>query len=383
MSGIKERVVFKGQNTILNRVAELRGLRGISAAELAGRAGVSRQAMYAIEAGTYVPNTALALRLGRVLEAGIEELFHLAEEKAQRRPQLESAVWLGAGEAERGRPVELCRAGGRLMAVGRTVEESYLPVSDAVVEARGAKGNVKVRLHGEAKKLDRRLLIAGCDPAVALAAHHARAAGVELIPVHQNSSQSLALLKKGRVHIAGTHLRDAATGESNVAAVTGMFGRGVVAVISFATWREGLITASGNPKKIRGVEDLARRGVRFVNREAGAGSRLLLDTQMARLKMKPKQVRGYERLAAGHMAAAREVKTGGADCCVATEAAARVFGLEFVAMEEARYDWVLRERDVELPAVEALLNAIAAGAFRRELEGAAGYGVAVTGRRVM
>ena len=367
----------------MNRVAELRELRGLPAAALARAAGVSRQAIYAIEAGTYVPNTALGLRLARALGVRFEELFRLSEDGAQPGERPVSATLIGAEGIAAGQPVELCRVGRGLMAAAARPVGAYLPVSDGVMLGAAAGGRARVRLHREASEMENRLLVAGCDPAMGLLAHRARAAGVELVLVHENSSRSLALLKKGRVHIAGTHLRDARTGESNVAAVTRMFGRDSVAVVSFAMWREGLVTASGNPKKIRGVEDLARKDVTFVNREAGAGSRVILDTHMARLQLKPKQVRGYERLAAGHLAAAQEVKAGAADCCVATEAAARAFGLEFVPMEEARYDWVMRKQDVELATVQALLNTIALGAFRRELEWAAGYGVGVTGRRVM
>ena len=107
-------------------------------------------------------------------------------------------------------------------------------------------------------------------------AHHLQSAGVELVLAHRNSSQSLKLLKEGCVHIAGTHLRDESSGESNLPEIGRMFPRNAVAVITFAVWEEGIVTAAGNPKSIKGIDDLARRDVTIVNREKGAGSRACL-----------------------------------------------------------------------------------------------------------
>ena len=385
MSFIKDSVVIKRHREIENHLAALRERRGLSASALAQMVGVSRQAIYAIEAGTYVPNTALGLRLARALAAGVEELFSLPDDPPQSAARSATAVLIpSADKLEPGQPVQLCRVDDRLIAVPSMPMGYYLPPSDAVVRDCGPVGDrVRVRLHQEASEFRNRLLIAGCDPAMDVLARHARSAGIELVLVHQNSSDSLRLLKKRLVHIAGTHLRDASTGESNVPAVTRLFARTSVAVISFATWQEGLITALGNPKRIHGVEDLARRGVAFVNREPGSGSRLLLDTYLARLKLSAKRVRGYERLAFGHLAAAWQVKTGAADCCLASASAARTLGLHFVPLESARYDLVMHKHQLESPALQTLLNTIALSSFRRELNGTGGYDTARTGERVI
>jgi putative molybdopterin biosynthesis protein len=377
--------VNKGHTEIENRLAALRERRGFSASALAKMVGVSRQAIYAIEAGTYVPNTALGLRLARALSAGVEELFSLPDDlpKSAARP-VSATLIASADKPQAGQPVQLCRVDDRLIAVASAPMSAYLPPSDAVVTDCGPVAErVRVRLHQDSNDFKNRLLIAGCDPAMDVLARHARKAGVELVLVYRNSSDSLQLLKTHRVHIAGTHLRDASTGESNVPAVTRLFARGSVAVISFATWQEGLITAHGNPKHIHGVEDLTRRDVLFVNREPGSGSRLLLDTYLARLKLSAKRVRGYDRLASGHLAAAWQVKNGAADCCLATASAARVLGLHFVPLESARYDLCMRSHQLELPAVQALLNTIALSSFRREITGTGGYDTAVTGERVI
>jgi putative molybdopterin biosynthesis protein len=375
--------MIRRQSRIENYVAQVRENRGVSAASLAQTVGVSRQAIYAIEAGTYLPNTALTLRLAQALAVGVEDLFCLPKDPPKPdRPSVKATLLPCADKLLPGQPVQLCRVNDLLTAVAPRPTSSYLPPSDAVVTDCAA-GKVRVRLHERSSEFRNRLLIAGCDPAMHLLARHVRPDDLELVLAHQNSSDSLSLLRQGHVHIAGTHLRDAATGESNISAVTRMFPRSSVAVISFAIWREGLVTAPGNPKHIQGVPDLARRNVTLINREPGSGSRLLLDTYLTRLKLSPKRIHGYQRLASGHLAAAWQVKTGAADCCLATEAAARVLGLHFVPLESARYDLVMRKHHVKSPAVQVLLNAIAASSFRNELSCAAGYDTSVAGYRVI
>ena len=129
----------------------------------------------------------------------------------------------------------------------------------------------KVRIYHADGDFRNRILVAGCDPGISVLARHVQLAGVELVLAHRNSSQALSLLKQGRVHIAGTHLRDEGTGESNIPEITRLFPKKAVAVISFAVWEEGILTARGNPKGIRGIEDLGRKDVCIVNREQGAG----------------------------------------------------------------------------------------------------------------
>jgi molybdate-binding protein len=138
--------------------------------------------------------------------------------------------------------------------------------------------------------------------------------------------------------------------------------------VNLATWEQGIVVAKRNPKSIRGVEDLARTDVRLINREPGAGSRALLDANLARLGIHRKQVTGYETVAHGHLPAAWQVRLGNADACIATRAAARVLGLDFIPLVHERYDLVLRKQFLAMPAVEALLDTLSRADFRRELE---------------
>jgi len=370
---------------IETNLAALRQKRGLSAAHLARTVGVSRQTVYAIEAGSYVPNTTVALKLARVLEVRVEELFALPGDLPAPEFRLEQALLLPGLEAPlEGQPVELCRVDHRMVASPPSPVPWYFPASDAVVAAQPApQGKTRVRVFDAERQFHNRILIVGCDPAISVLARHVEAAGVELVLAHRNSSQALALLKDRYVHVAGTHLRDESSGESNLPAVAAMFPRQTVAVISFAVWEEGILTARGNPKSIRGVEDLARPDVAIANREAGAGSRKLLDSHLERLGIASASVRGYGLEAPGHLPAAWRVQTGEADCCISTRAAARLFGLGFLPLVSERYDLAIHRQHLDLPGIQALLEVLNRSQFRRELDSLGGYDTTAAGQRLL
>jgi molybdate-binding protein/DNA-binding XRE family transcriptional regulator len=356
-------------------VAELRRRRGIAAAELARLSGIGRPTIYAIEAGKYIPNTVVALRLAQILESTVEELFRVADTKKAKRPTA-SAELISSGDLTRGAAVRLCRVGERLLAVASPVDAWQLPPADAVLDAGGSGGRRATVACFDDSEAPDGLLLAGCDPAVSIVARHLERSGAELVPVRSNSSEALQLLRRRRVHIAGTHLPDQA-------GVTRMFGAGSIAVIAFGTWEEGLLVAPGNPRGIGGAADLSRAGVRLANREPGSASRLLLDAELKRAGVRQADVTGYDHAFPGHLPAAQQVKCGLAECCVATRSAALACGLEFHSLASRRYDLVLRTEHLGLAAVDRLLNVLTSARFRRELEAVAGYDVRETGRRVV
>jgi molybdate-binding protein/DNA-binding XRE family transcriptional regulator len=369
---------------IENHLGALRQKRGISAAQLARTAGVTRQTIYAMEAGSYVPNTAVALRLARALDVQVEDLFALPEAEPTGLRSEEATLLPGSDALHPGQPVQLCRVNKRLVASPPSPVPWYFPVSDAVVSGKLPKnGRTDVQVFDASEDFRNRVLIAGCDPGISVLAHHLQASGIELVLAHRNSSQSLKLLKDGCVHIAGTHLRDESSGESNLPEIGRLFPKNAVAVISFAVWEEGIVTAAGNPKSIKAVEDLARRDVTIVNREKGAGSRALLDSNLKRLKIDAKNVRGYDRIAPGHLPAAWQVQSGQADCCIATRATARVFGLGFVPLVSERYDLAVRRQHLDMPGVQAVLDTLSRSNYRRELESLGGYDTRAAGERLL
>jgi molybdate-binding protein/DNA-binding XRE family transcriptional regulator len=364
---------------VSNNLEVLRQKRGLSVSSLAAVLGISRQTVYAIEAGRYVPNTAISLQLARVLEVRVEDLFSLPVSPAAPDMRTEQVSLLpGAEPAVSGQPVQLCQVDKRLVASAVSPFPWFLPSGDAIMT-----GKTRAQVCDPDADFGNRILIAGCDPGISVLVRHMRLSGVELIVAHRNSTQALSLLKSGSVHVAGTHLLDEASGESNIPEIGRIFQGKSVALFSFAVWEEGILTAAGNPKGIRGVEDFSRKDVCIVNRENGAGSRILLDSRLKRLKIGAGKVAGYRNLAPGHLAAAWQVQTRVADCCVATGAAARAFGLGFIPLVSERYDFAIRRQHLSLPSIQTLLNALSRQGFRRELESTGGYDTRVAGQQMM
>lgn len=279
--------------------------------------------------------------------------------------------------------MQLCEVDDRLVAVLPAPIAWSLPPADAVLIEAGKKRQAKVQLFHEEKLFRKRLLIAGCDPGISVLLRHLQREGVEAVVAYRNSSQSLNLLKQSLIHVAGSHLRDEATGESNLPAVRKQFAKGSVAVISYAIWEEGIVLARGNPKNIKGIRDLSRKDVTIVNREPGAGSRLMLDSHLQKSGIPVRSVQGYKEIASGHLPAAWQVKMGRADCCLATKTAACVFGLDFIPLESERYDLVIRKQNLSHPGVQILLETLGRSAFRKELEGLGGYDTRIAGDRVI
>lgn len=308
-----------------------------------------------------MPNTSVALRLARVLEASVEDLFSLPEEATR----IEPAEVL-AGHQSTGRAVQLCRVDDRLVASEPSPVPCWIPVGDGVVESTGL-----VRLFSGDSDFSGRLLIAGCDPGSSVLARHALAAGIEVVLAHRNSTQAMELLRKGSVHIAGSHL---ATGHPLPLDPE-------LASVSFAVWEIGILAARGNPKAIGGVEDFARPDVAIVNREKGSGARALLDARLKQLGIRARSVRGYETGASGHLPAAWQVQAGLADCCIATGAAARAFGLDFIPLATERYDLAVRRTHLDLPRVRDLFEILSRPRFRRDLEGLGGYDTQTSGQK--
>ncbi len=355
---------------VTTQLGQVRKSRALSAADLAAKSGVSRQTIYAIEAGTYVPNTEVTLRLARELQVSVEELFSLPEESAA--PQALAADVLSSAAALKGQPVRLARVGNRRVGIPVSARPYFLPDADAVVTGRAS-----VRAFTTDDPSRKQLVLAGCDPATNLLARMVERTGVDLIPAAASSKLALRWLHEGKVHMAGSHLEDPATGEFNLPYLKSEFPREDFAVVTFARWEEGLVVAKGNPKGVRGVADLA--GVHFINREPGSGSRALLDQRLKQARIPSKSIAGYERTAHGHLAAAYAIVSGEADCCLATRSAARTFDLDFIPLHNARYDLVLRKTTLELPATQAFLNVLQRASLRRQLEALAGYDTSQTG----
>lgn len=371
---------MKVRTSVQNRLGEIRKSRGIGASDLARRVHVSRQTIYAIEAGTYVPNTEVALNLARELEVTIDELFSL-QQGSKKSPESLAAEVLSAAAPVKGQPVRICQIGSRWVSVPASASPYYMPEADGIIKRAGrTNGRVDLVVFAKEQAAQKRLVLAGCDPATGLLAHMVeKISGVEIVSAAASSKLALTWLSEGKVHIAGSHLEDPKTGEFNLPFIRKEFPGEDFSVVTFARWEEGLVIAAGNPKGIRKVEDLARKNVRFVNREPGSGSRALLDKLLQKAGMDARKVHGYDRVAYGHLAAAYHVVSRDADVCLATRSAAQTFSLDFIPLHSERYDLVMRRRTSDLPAVKAFLDVLQRATLRRKLEVLAGYDTSETG----
>jgi len=366
-----------------SRLAEIRKSRGVGASDLARRVRVSRQTIYAIENGTYVPNTEVALNLARELEVTVDELF-LLQEAIPTAPDSLAAEVLSAAPMVKGQPVRVCQIGSRWVSVPVSASPYYMPEADGIIKRTGkTAGRADLVVFAKEDASQKRLVLAGCDPATGLLAHMVeKISGVEIVSAAASSKLALTWLSEGKVHIAGSHLEDPKTGEFNLPYIRKQFPDEDFIVVTFARWEEGFVVAAGNPKRVRKIEDLVRKHVKFVNREPGSGSRGLLDQLMEKAKMDAEKVQGYDRIAHGHLAAAYCVVSREADVCLATRSAAQTFGLDFVPLHSERYDLVMRKRTSDLPAVKAFLDVLQRATLRRKLEVLAGYDTSQTGTLV-
>jgi molybdate-binding protein len=257
----------------------------------------------------------------------------------------------------------------------------HLPEADAVVANAPARSHkTKLCLFSEEETMRNKIVLAGCDPATSLLARMVeRLSGAEIVHAPASSQLALDWLKEGKVHIAGSHLQDPQSSEFNLPQIRRQFPNKDMAVVTFAQWEEGFVVASANPKTIRSVGDLRRKNVTIINREPGSGSRGLLDALLHNEGIATKSVRGYSRVAFGHLSAAHAVLVGDADCCIATRSAAQTFGLDFVPLRSERYDFVLHRETLGMAAVEALFDALQRSTLRRKLETLAGYDTSHTG----
>ena len=365
---------------IQTKLTTIRKTRGLGAAELAQRIGVTRQTIYAIEAGTYVPNTEVALKLARELEVTVEELFSLPGDREDVSSAI-TAEYLGQTAPATGQAVRVSRIGNKWIGVPVDARPYHLPEADAVVTGSDSRvRKARLRTFSEDPRLQNKIVLAGCDPATSLLSSMVeRLSGVEIVHAPASSQLALSWLKDEKVHVAGSHLQDSGSGEYNLPFIRRQFPNRDMTVVTFARWEEGFVVASGNSKHIRKIEDLARKNVTFMNREPGSGSRALADRLIDEAGISPKKIEGHDRVALGHLSAAHAVLSGVADCCIATRSAAQTFGLDFIPLRSEQYDFILDRDTLRLAAVQALFDALQRATLRRKLETLAGYDTSQTG----
>lgn len=182
--------------------------------------------------------------------------------------------------------------------------------------------------------------------------------GFSLSSAHVGSMGGLIALKKGEAHMAGTHLLDEDTGDYNIPFLKRLMPEKRIALINLVYRQQGFVVKKGNPKNIRGFEDLVRDDVTFINRQGGSGTRLLTDKHLKDMKIDPSHINGYYSDEYTHMGVASAVLSGIADTGVAILAAARALDMDFVAVARERYDLAIPLDFMGLEMIKALLKVI-------------------------
>ena len=228
-------------------------------------------------------------------------------------------------------------------------------------EGLGAGEKVRVKLLRDEYEIENTLVFIGShDNILDILANllHRQRPICRLSSAHVGSMGGILAIKRGEAHLAGTHLLDEETGTYNISFIK-KFLPGIPLQLINLTYREqGLLVAKGNPLKIKGFEDLAREELRFINRQRGAGTRLLTDMHLNRLGINPEQVSGYDREEYTHMNVASAVASTNADTGLAIRAAAVALDLDFIPVAEERYDLILPKTFLDDPKVIALLQII-------------------------
>jgi putative molybdopterin biosynthesis protein len=392
--GMSEKSKAEPFSNIENRLRSLRSIKGLSQGNLAGMAGVTRQAIYAIEGNQYLPTTAVALRLAGALGCRVEDLFSLIS-----HGEIVEGELIGELPPDSNRTrVKVARVGQRLMirpvATLGDVLNFTIPADGLVVgpvlpsrsKKAGHRGpRVKVELIRDRRLFEEEIVVAGCDPAIFLAGEylrrrHERSSVLEWT---MGSGAAIDALKRGEVHVAGLHIVDPKSGESNLPYLRRHLKGGDFTVITFAAWEQGLMIRRGNPKGIREIADLVRKDVEMVNREEGAGARALLDQQIVAAGMQSGRIKGYGHLAASHLEVAQRIARGQSDVGMGVGSAARLLGLDFIPLQHERYDLVIPNAYLTgHPGLAVFLETIVSRPFRAEIDALGGYDTRETGKVV-
>ena len=199
---------------------------------------------------------------------------------------------------------------------------------------------------------------------------------------HVGSMGGLAAVRKNLCHIAGTHLLDTSDGSYNISYIKQYIPGAPVRLIHLVRREQGLIVAPGNPKDIRGIRDLTRKDVAFINRQAGSGTRILLDYHMAEETIDPGDIAGYENEEFTHMAVAVAVLGQTADAGLGIYAAAKALGLDFIPVATESYDLVIPEKFIDTPQIKLLLSVIRSAVFQERVRELGGYHTQDTGKEI-
>ena len=217
-----------------------------------------------------------------------------------------------------------------------------------------------------AEKAEPELIISGQDVVLDILANYLNHSDVNTARSYLSSFEGLLSLYEGRVHVVACHLFD---GESYNESYVKSLLPGIPAVLVNVSYRtQGFYVQKGNPKGIKGWEDLERDDISILNRRTGSSARILLDTQLRRMGISAATLKGYDRIMRSHLTMAAAIAEGEADLAIGTERISRqIEGIDFIPLMEERFDLVIKKDMLETPAVKKLIKLLNSSEFAKEI----------------
>ncbi|TCS84531.1 molybdopterin biosynthesis protein [Tepidibacillus fermentans] len=277
----------------------------------------------------------------------------------------------------------LTRSAGVTMSMVRADGLLRIPIQSQGYE-QGEE--VEVELYKPLDQIDRTIVFAGShDLTLDLLASAIKKvdAAYSLSSAHVGSLAGILAIRKGENHVAGTHLFDEKTEEYNIPFIKQYVGNQEVILVNLVYRQQGWIVQKGNPKEIHSIEDLTKKDVRYINRQRGAGTRILFDYLLKQAGIAPNQIYGYMREDFSHLSLAAAIKGGNADVGLGIYSAAKVLDLDFIPVAEERYDLLMTKEFYQSELGQLLMQVITSESFKNEVESMGGYSCRDTGKLLL
>ena len=268
---------------------------------------------------------------------------------------------------------------------GAGVISSLVRADGLVVVPRGSQGHpagaaVRVSLLRDSAEIDRTIFAIGShDMTLDLLAQFLAQRERRLTSANVGSLGGLVALRRGHAHLAGSHLLDPQTGTYNTSYLPRYLPDTPVQLVTLVGRQQGLLVQRNNPKRIETLADLTRADVHFVNRQRGAGTRVLLDFELEKAGIAGAEIAGYTQEEYTHLAVAAAIASGRADCGLGIAAAAQALELDFIPLFQERYDLVIPIEHAESDLLAPLFDVLADSDFRNAVAQLPGYDVSVMG----
>ena len=276
--------------------------------------------------------------------------------------------------------IPLKKGAGAITTIPRANSILRVPASS---EGESQGSTVEIELLRPLEQIERTLLCTGSHDLTLDLLHDflkKSSPAYPLASTHVGSLGGIMAVRDDMTHLAGSHLLDPQTGEYNISSINRYLGEKDVTLINLVYREQGFMIRPGNPKNIRGVADLMNMDVQFINRQAGSGTRVLLDYELEKAGLDAGEIQGYEYEEYTHMSVAVSVLSGKADAGLGILAAARALDLDFIPVTEERYDLIIPRQFLQLPGMKKILEIINSASFQKAVDGMGGYSTRQTGQ---